>query len=392
MFEIEERGVVFDAAIQSAAARTACFTSLCRLRAGDLLCSFQLGSGKHAVDSRIGMCRSRDGGRTWVREEHAWQTTRDGIPGSLAAGELIEAAPDRLLLFATWFDRSDPERPLFDAQTQGILHSRQLLAESADGGRTWSDWRELLTPGLRGCAMTGPPVLLGDGRIAFAFESFREFDDPQPAHHAAWVLMSNDGGRSFGTPMCVAKHPQNTVYYWDQRLCAGRQPNEFTALFWTHDLAQQCDLSVHQLQGRVVDGAARGEAVGRVESAAGITDTGIPGQIAAPLRLADGRLVAFVVDRSGPCTMSLWSSRNDGLDWPMAGRFVVYRHEEQARLSQGQSGIDFSGYWDDMIRWSFGHPAICELDPERLLVAWYAGVPGCLSLHWARVRVAAGEP
>lgn len=383
MIEIEERGVVFDAAGRSVTARTACFTSLCRLRAGDLLCSFQLGSGKHAVDSRIGICRSRDGGRTWIQEEHAWRTTLDGLPGSLAAGELVEVSPDRLVLFATWFDRSDPGRPLFDAQTQGILHSRQLLAESADGGRTWSDWRELVTAGLRGCAMTGPPVVLGDGRIAFAFESFREFDDPQPAHHAAWVLVSNDGGRSFGTPICVARHPRDTVYYWDQRLCAGRRPGEFTALFWTHDLAQQCDLSVHQLQGQL-------DAAGRVQSLTGITDTGIRGQIAAPLRLADGRLLAFVVDRAGPCTMSLWCSSNEGEDWPIAERFEVYGHEEQARLSQGQSGIDFSGYWEDMIRWSFGHPAICELDSERVLLAWYAGAPGCLSIHWARVRIAAG--
>jgi hypothetical protein len=384
MFEIEERGLVFDAAGQSGTARTACFTSLCRLRCGTLLCSFQLGSGKHAVDSRIGICRSRDDGRTWVWEEHAWQTTLDGLPGSLAAGELIEVASGRLLLFATWFDRSDPERPLFDAQTQGILHSRQLLAESADDGRTWSGWRELDTHGLRGCAMTGSPLDLGDGRIAFAFESFREFDDPQPSHHAAWVLVSSDEGRSFEAPVCVARHPTNTVYYWDQRLCAGKRPGEFTALFWTHDLAQQRDLAVHQLQGRI-------ENSDRVMSAVGITDTGIRGQIAAPLWLPDGRLLAFVVDRAGPCTLSLWCSRNDGRDWPIAERFEVYGHDEQARLTQGQSSIDFSGYWEDMVRWSFGHPTICQLDSERLLMAWYAGVPGCLSIHWARVRVAVEE-
>src|SRR5436190_2306056 len=33
-----------------------------------------------------------------------------------------------LLLFATWFDRSDPARPLYDPATEGILHSKQLFA------------------------------------------------------------------------------------------------------------------------------------------------------------------------------------------------------------------------------------------------------------------------
>jgi len=30
--------------------------------------------------------------------------------------------------------------------------------------------------------------------IAFAFESFKEYDDPRPARHAAWLLVSHDGG------------------------------------------------------------------------------------------------------------------------------------------------------------------------------------------------------
>ena len=33
-------------------------------------------------------------------------------------------------MFATWFDRSEPERPLFDPVTQGILRSKLLLAVS----------------------------------------------------------------------------------------------------------------------------------------------------------------------------------------------------------------------------------------------------------------------
>jgi len=74
----------------------------------------------------------------------------------ITAGEMVEVAPGKLLLIATWFDRSEPQRPLFDPQTQGILRSKFLMAFSKDDGDTWTSWRELATPGLNGCAGTGP--------------------------------------------------------------------------------------------------------------------------------------------------------------------------------------------------------------------------------------------
>jgi hypothetical protein len=118
--------------------------------------------------------------------------------------------------------------------------------------------------------------------------------------------------------------------------------------------------------------------------------TTIPGQIAAPLRLDDDRLLAFVVDRGRPGTMTLWCSPDDGTNWPLADRLVVYTHDERAAVTQGRENIDFKQYWEDMGKWSFGHPAIRPLDDQHVLLAWYAGTPDRMSLHWARVRIAAG--
>jgi hypothetical protein len=115
--------------------------------------------------------------------------------------------------------------------------------------------------------------------------------------------------------------------------------------------------------------------------------TGIPGQIAAPLRLANGELLAFVVDRERPATMTLWISHNAGTTWPDDQKLVVYCHEEAAALSQGRENIDFKAYWKDMGKWTFGHPALLELDARQLLVAWYAGTPDSMSIHWARIAI-----
>jgi len=377
MFEVTDQGILFNATAQPPESRIAYFTSLCVLKSGTILCGYQNGPGKHAPTSRIGLSRSLDQGQTWSGLPAKVETIIDGIPGSLGCAEMLEVRPGRLLLLATWFDRSQPDRPLFDPVTEGILKSRQLMAVSTDDGETWSGWTELPTGDLKGCALTGPAIIWSDGQLAIAFESFKEYDDPRPGRHAAWVIVSRDGGQTFSPPLQVAQHPRHEVYYWDQRLCPGLVPGEFFAGFWTHDLLHQRDLDVHFRRG-TIDGS------GIVLDP--LSDTAIPGQIAAPCLLRDGQLVSFVVDRGRPGTMTLWSSPDQGHTWPASDRLVVYTHDERAAISQGRENVDFKQYWEDMGKWSFGHPVIRELASGDLLAAWYAGTPDCMSIHGARIR------
>ena len=68
---------------------------------------------------------------------------------------------------------------------------------------------------------------------------------------------------------------------------------------------------------------------------------------------------------------------------------MYFDTNERALLSQGATDVDFREYWQDMLKWSFGHPAMRPLAGGRVLLAHYAGTPGCLSVHWARVRAIA---
>jgi len=375
---VEEEGLVFDATARPADERVASFVGLCTLESGTLLCGFQLGSQKQGVTSTVRVCRSTDGGTSWQELPARFERTLDGVPGSLAMGEMVEVTPGRLMMLSTWFDRSDPERPLFDPETQGILHSKQLRAFSTDEGCSWSAWDEIPIEGLSGCSGTGPLVRFPDGVIAYPFESYKEYDDPAPARHGAWMLISRDGGKSFSERVLVARHPEDQIYYWDQRLCVGAGTDEFVALFWSHDLAQKTDLNVHFRRASLSD---------KNFASAPLSQTNIPGQIAAPLLLNDGRILAFVVNRTKPGTMTLWQSSDGGDTWPEKDSLIVYTHDERATISQGAKDVDFKQYWEDMGKWSFGHPVIRPLGDGCVLVTFYAGSPDCMSVRWARINV-----
>jgi len=373
---LEESGLILDSTREDPSRRVAFFTSLCTLRDGSILCAAQQGPAKHAPTSSLWLGRSLDGGRSWSALPWHWQTVIEGVAGSLSGAEMLEVEAGRLLLFATWFNREDPARPLFDPETEGLLRSRQLLAESRDGGISWSDWREVPTGGLRGCALTGPVLGWPSGLIAFPFESFKEYDDPSPKQHGSWLVLSRDGGVSFSEPLLVAQDPEHRIYYWDQRLCAGAADGHFLAMLWTHDLQQKIDLDVHACDGRI-----EGSGIVTTEC----HSTGIPGQIAAPVRMSDGRIAALAVAREHPGTITLWCSSDGGKTWPDDRKLVIYRHDRRHNRNLGVVEVEYGEYWNEMLQWSFGHPAIQRLDEERLLLAWYAGTPEALSLHWARV-------
>jgi hypothetical protein len=88
--------------------------------------------------------------------------------------------------------------------------------------------------------------------------------------------------------------------------------------------------------------------------------------------------------------MKLWCSRDRGETWPAKECLLIHTHDERALLSQGKEHIDFAQYWEDMGKWSFGHPVIRPLGADRVLLAWYAGTPDAMSIHWARVHTGAG--
>jgi hypothetical protein len=277
---------------------------------------------------------------------------------------------------STWYDRSDPQRPLHNAVSGGILPSAQLKAFSDDEGETWSEWEEVPIAGLSGCATTGPLLKWPNGTIAFPFESFKAYDDMRPMPHGAWMLTSEDDGKAFGPPIKVVRSQLEQTQYWDQRLCCDRRPGEFIGMFWTHDAQLKKDLTVKACRGRVLDGQ---------EARIAIWQTSIPGQIAAPLLLPSGRWLALVVDRRPPAAITLWVSSDDGRMWPDYQKLIIHQHNERAAVTQGTENVNLSDLWEDFRKWSFGHPAIRSINDNSVLLSYYAGTPDRMSIHWARV-------
>ena len=244
--EVVASGAFWDARTAPVNERSASSTSAVALADGSVLATCRLGTDREGADGHVGVFASADGGESWELRflglgERVW----DGWPGEARGWYVAELEPGELIASVLWTDRSDPSHPWVHPVTQGLLGMRSYLIRSTDGGRSWPDRRRIDLGPHPGASVTGPVLRLADGTLAQPFENWKEYEDPTPGIPCAWLRLSPDDGATWTEDVLVAAHPDNAIYYWDQRLATHPVDGRLVNMFWTHVPADGRDIDVH---------------------------------------------------------------------------------------------------------------------------------------------------
>lgn len=396
--KIVDSGEILDGRAIPGRRRNCAFTTINRLHDGTILVSGRWGSARDSVDGHACIWATVDTGRTWsLRYDGHGKGSWDGTPGEVKGLTSTERTPGQLTATALWVDRSDPDLPFIHPDTQGLLPMRIMHVDSEDGGRTWCTPRRMDTsPHLAVSPCSHSVIRLPGGVLAQPYEQWKEYEDPSPGRPAARLRFSRDGGLTWPEFVTVARHPDNALAYWDQRLAIHPGDGRLVATFWTHDFNSGVDIDIHIAYGSP-DGRSWTTPRG----------TGLPGQHCQPLALGGDRLLAVYPRRRDPPGIVLSISEDFGARWDRERDLLVYDStagmESGARGSRTQSEL-----WGDMERWRFGHPRMVRLpdrtaSPDRpaspaspvgsdrpvdeVFVVYYAGDDALLTARWARVRV-----
>ena len=311
--KIVDRGTVFRST-EGTGTSSCTFPEVCVTPGGRWACIFRGAPAKvPLVGENVWLCFSEDHGRTWSAPCAPFEPPEvaDRL-GTFRVGGLTPFPDGRLLAVLNWVDTTDPERPFFNEQTQGLADSTLYLSRSNDDGRTWSPVQPIdTTPYNMPIALTGPAMSLSDGRIAIQFELYKPYDDPTPLRHLPVAMFSDDDGSSFTEHTPTAADPDNAIFYWDQRL-SEVAPDRLFAFFWTWHNKESRYLNIHMVESR--DGGRTW-----IEP----QDSGLPGQAARAWLLSGNRLVFARMDREGVPTLKLNVSHDFGRTWPETEELVV---------------------------------------------------------------------
>lgn len=214
--------------------KNSAFPNVIELPDGRLLAAHQMGVAFESVDGATFLSESTDGGKTWSAPWKAFPQ-EEGRPISECAK--LTLLPDgRLLLLGYAFYRNNPELPLGNAQTGGLLEDFVFWAESTDGGKTWSEKRHIPNAWEGHTEASAPLYLLQDGSWATPIAGFPDWEGRKVSKDCGRLLRSCDEGKTWNDDTVCMEFPGNTVLCYEQRMCQ-LQDGTLVTIAWNEDTA-----------------------------------------------------------------------------------------------------------------------------------------------------------
>lgn len=372
--KIRERGII-NAGEPGSPRAFSVTPSVTPLPDGTLLACYRVGSTKEdCEDETLEIRHSQDGGRTWSAPRSPFAREVAGRRGSLIAGYVTPISDGHLVMAALWADReAHPGKSLYNHETQGLLPTRILLADSRDMGETWSHWRVLLVPEDIGpLGLTNPILKFSSGKLAISAETNKHYEDRSTWFQRVVYFFSEDSGKTWSAPHTVSEDRTGRILNWDQR--AECTPDGLLASFaWTYDTQASCYLNIHRRVSRD-EGNTWTDA----------EDLGFADQASHPAVLSDERVFLAWVDRFG--TQTIRARMADRIDAPFRPETEVILYDHRI-TSQHQPGHT-TGVGDVMQQisiWQFGLPYAVALPDDDVMVVYYEGNSRSNRISWMRL-------
>jgi len=195
-------------------------------------------------------------------------------------------------------------KPYFNESTEGVMPMVVVVADSYDGGGTFSPWRRVPVP-----ERFGPPSLtcgtlrLKTGRLALSAEIGKRYEGAPDYRQRGVYFFSSDQGGTWSPPVDTFHDPTRRLYYWDQRTAVAPD-GRLAAFSWLYSHREKRYLNI-----------CRHISSDEGETWEGPEDIGVTDQPSVPAVLPDGRLVLAWVDRFQ--TQSIRVCQADAVDKPL---------------------------------------------------------------------------
>ena len=210
--------VIFENPLPQLRSLGSAFPGMCLLPDGKILAAHQMGEAFESVDGTTCISISEDGGKSWSKPKKAFDKANEAIPMTDCSKPTL--LPDgRVMLFGYQFFRHDPELPLGNPETGGLLPDEIFCSFSNDGGKTWSERISIDCAWHNSVEASAPITVLKDGSWASPITGFPKWDGTPSGRNCGRLIRSYDGGKTWNDEVVCTAFEGDEVTCYEQRMC-----------------------------------------------------------------------------------------------------------------------------------------------------------------------------
>lgn len=344
------------------------FPSVAALPNGELLATYILAEAFEAVNARMHVSRSTDGGQSWQQEGPVFAPRNDRLMSEFAR---VSITPDgELVVVLVRCDRTEhPDEGLANPATVGFVPTEVSLARSTDCGHTWSK-PEPITPPLPGpFELCTPITFLRDGRWIWPTSLWPNWESHRPDSGRMVALASADRGRTWPAYLDVMRCPNDNLIFWESKIVE-LSDGRLVAVAWCYDRKANADRPNQYAISH--DGGATWTPPQSME---------LLGQTLTPCQLPDDRILSVYRRMDQP---GLWAavSHLEGDRWMNDAQQPLWGH----RNTEGQTDMQ-DNMVDTFHGLKFGAPSAIYLPDGSVFVTFWCYEQNVSVIRWFKARV-----
>jgi hypothetical protein len=169
-----------------------------------------------SVDQKTWLSVSEDEGRQFKLLGPLFS---DGLPFHSECCKICALPDGRLAALGYAFDRTNPELPVGNPGTGGLLDDKVFVSFSGNLGKTWTPWRVIETCFGPHVEASAPLTVLEGCALASPITGFDDWNGLSGLPHQGRLLRSDDGGETWNDDAVCMEFEDGGTSCYEQRLC-----------------------------------------------------------------------------------------------------------------------------------------------------------------------------
>lgn len=216
--KVTASNIIYKNPLPQLRSRHSFFPSGAALKGNSIIASFAMGEAFESVDSTSYVAFSDDMGITWGKPQAMFDFGKDAN-STTDYCKVTSIDGEKLVAIGYTYFRPDPELPIGNPETGGVLDDFIFFSTSEDGGKTWAQPKRIDSSFGLHVEASAPITVLKDGTWITPIANFPDWDGKFHAKNHGRLLRSEDSGKTWtDDAVCMDFEGRNVTCY-EQRVC-----------------------------------------------------------------------------------------------------------------------------------------------------------------------------